>query len=51
MIQGNSGVSDEITLMPEVESRGVVEAKITSPQESICWLQPWPNIDGCVSLS
>ena len=48
MVQGSSGVPGELTLMPEVESLGVVEEKITSPHESIGWTQLCPNIVGGV---
>ena len=39
VVQGSSGVPGELTLMPDVDSLGVVEENMTSPHESIGWLQ------------
>ena len=48
VVHGSSGVPGELSLMPEIDSLGVVEANITSPHESIGWAQSCPNIGGGV---
>ena len=48
VVHGRSGMPGELSLMPEIDSLGVVEANITSPHESIGWTQSWPNICGGV---
>ena len=48
VVHGSSGVPGELSLMPEIDNLGVVEANITSPHESIGWAQSCPNIGGGV---
>ena len=48
VVQGSSGVPGELTVMPDVDNLGVVEANMISPHESVGWLQSWPNIVGGV---
>ena len=48
LVHGSSGVPGELSLMPEIDNLGVVEANITSPHESIGWVQLCPNIGGGV---
>ena len=35
LVQGSSGVSGELTLMPDVDSLGGFDANMTSPHESV----------------